>query len=98
MKNRTRTNAEKKLTKGLMRRKMRGYRWMNKFTAQEERARASQLTPRQARQLFIELNTLWEKSNARAGGDWKAVERLRIKETLETQRRFSSLARRIKKQ
>ena len=87
---------ERKLNAQLVRRMMRGYRWMNKFTAQEERAWAARMTPREARRLFLELDTLWEQSNARAGGNWQAVERLRIKEKIETQRRFVLLARRIK--
>jgi hypothetical protein len=92
----TQKGTKEKLNARLVRQWLRGQKAMNKITQAEERVWAARLTPRQARQLFHELNSLWEKSGSRADGNWEAVERLRFKETLRTQRRFVLLARRIK--
>ena len=96
---RTRKNAEKQKesNRQLMRRTLRGYKRTNQFTQAEERAWAAQLTPEEARQIFVELCQVWERGGAKAGGNWQAVDRLRIKELLKAQRPFAHLARRMRK-
>ncbi len=88
---------ERKLNARLVRRMMRGYRWMNKFTAQEERAWAARMTPQEARAVFIELCQAGEHANARAHGNWEAVERFRIAETIRARKPFVQIARRMKR-
>ncbi|CAG0943774.1 hypothetical protein ANRL1_01468 [Anaerolineae bacterium] len=88
---------DKKLNKRVVRQMVRGFKTVNRFTDAEERATAARLTPKQARAMFIELCQAWERGGARAGGDMKAVERLRIAETVRAQRPFAEIARRMKR-
>ncbi|MBM3129042.1 MAG: hypothetical protein FJ009_10535 [Chloroflexi bacterium] len=94
---RRKANAEEKLNKRLLRQMLRGYRMMNKITATEERAWAARLTPKAARAVFEDLYRTWERMGARAGGDWEALERRRIAETIQAQRPFVRLARRMRR-
>jgi hypothetical protein len=47
--------------------------------------------------MFIELCQVWERDGARARGNLKTVERLRIAETIRAQRPFAQIARRMEK-
>ncbi|MBI5304233.1 MAG: hypothetical protein HY868_19025 [Chloroflexi bacterium] len=88
---------KQKLNKRIVRQIVRGYKSVNRFTAVEERAWVSQLTEKEARAMFIELCKAWEHGGARAGGNLKAIERLRIAETIRAQRPFAQIVRRMKK-
>jgi len=81
----------------LVRQTLRGYGRVNRFTDAEERALATRLTPEAARARFIELCQAWEQGGARAGGDLKAVEHLRIAETVRAQRPFVEIVRRMRR-
>ncbi len=80
-----------------VRRWLHGYKLANKVAAREERELAVGMTPQQARKLFYELNLLWERSNARAGGDWQALDQIRIKEKIRERYPFVLLGQRITK-
>lgn len=89
-------SAERKLNARLVRQMLRGYRRMNEFTQAEERTWAARLTEKESRKIFEELYSVWEKMGACAGGNWQAVERLRLAESLKTQRLFAQAARRLR--
>ncbi|MBI4786450.1 MAG: hypothetical protein HY782_05320 [Chloroflexi bacterium] len=97
----TRTNTDKSATlkrnKRIVRQMLRGYARVNEFTQAEEREWAARLTPEEARRIFVELCQVWERSGAKAGGNWQAVDRLRIKELVEAQRPFAHVARRVRR-
>ena len=90
--------TRRKLNKRLVRQTLRGYARADKFTLSEELAWAAQLTREQARMLFIELCQVWEHGGERAGGNRQAIERLRIAETIRSQRPFAEIARRMQRQ
>lgn len=80
-----------------MRKTLRGYRRLNKLTAEEERAWAARLTPKESRQIFIELQEVWEKTRAQSDEDWQVIDRMRIDELIQAQRPWVKLAKRMSK-
>jgi hypothetical protein len=85
-----------KLNKRIVRQTLRGYRAVNEFTASEERTWTRRLSSDQARAMFIELCQVWERDGARARGNLKTVERLRIAETIRAQRPFTQIVQRMR--
>lgn len=84
---------KKKLNKRLMRQTLRGYRLMNQITTAEEYEWARRLTAQEAWRTFEKLYLTWKQTGARAGGDWEAVDRMKIAELIQTQKTFVRLAK-----
>jgi hypothetical protein len=85
------------VNKRLLKQTLRGYAEMNKVTQAEEWAWAARLTSKESREIFEDLYLFWEKTGARAGGDWEALDRLKMAEMMQIQRRFVRLARRMRR-
>lgn len=93
---RQRTNATKsKLDARAVRQMIRGYRRANQVTREEERAWATQLTSRQARQIFIELCRVWEHGKTSAP-EKHTLEQLEIARARREQQIWVRLARRMR--
>ncbi len=65
---------------------------MNEITAAEEREWAKRLTAQEAWRTFEKLYLTWKQTGSRAGGDWEALDRLRMAELIQTQKIFVRLA------
>lgn len=71
-----------------------GYTEANEFIEAERMARLSRMTPAESRRIFEELYRLWERTGRQAGGDWEALERLKIERLIEQSQAFVRLAER----
>lgn len=73
---------------------IRGYTEANEFIEAERMARLSRMTPAESRRIFEELYRLWERAGRQSGGDWEALERLKIERLIEQSQAFVRLAER----
>lgn len=55
----------------------------------------ARLTPEGVRAIFEQLYRVWELGGRRAGGDWKALDRLQIEDLVAARRAFERLARHL---
>lgn len=72
---------------------MQAYGKAAEFFEAERIAWLSRLGPQDARVLFEQLYAVWERGGRRGGGDWDALERLRIEELVAVRRAFERRAR-----
>lgn len=73
---------------------IRGYTEANEFIEAERMARLSRMTPAESRRISEELYRLWECAGRQSGGDWEALERLKIERLIEQSQAFVRLAER----
>ena len=73
---------------------LRGYAEANEFIEAERMARLSKMTSAESRHIFEELYRLWECVGRQSGGDWEALERLKIERLIEQSQAFVYLAER----
>lgn len=70
-----------------------GYAEAGRWTRAERLARLRSLKPEEAWAIFDALYQFWEQTGGRSGGDWAALERRRVEETLALRRALDRLAR-----
>lgn len=73
---------------------VRAYAAASDFLDAERMARLARMPPQESREIFEALYALWSQTGREAGGDWEALERLKIDHLIEQRRAFEQLARR----
>ncbi len=72
---------------------MQAYGKAAEFLEAERIEWLSRLGPREARALCEQLYAVWERGGRQTGGDWDALERLRIEELVAVRRALERRAR-----
>ncbi len=71
----------------------RGYAEAAEWTRAERLEWLRRLSPEEAWEVFDSLYRFWEQTGCRSGGDWDALERRRLRDTLVFRRALDRLAR-----
>jgi hypothetical protein len=72
---------------------IRAYAEGSDFLEAERMDWLGRMTPEEAWAAFESLYRFWEQTGHRSGGDWAALERLKLEEKIELRRAFERLAR-----
>lgn len=73
---------------------IRAYAAASDFLEAERMAWLMRMTPEESREIFEALYALWSQTGREAGGNWEALERLKVDHLIEQRRAFERLARR----
>jgi len=72
---------------------IRAYARASDFLEGQRMERLARMTPEASREIFEALYALWSQMGRGGGGNWEALERLKIDHLIEQRRAFERLAR-----